>query len=461
MGPHDNRRILHRTLLLPALWAVGCASGGASGATGPWTHGGGDQGTTTAATGTSTEGATTQASGTSAGTAAGSSAGSGTVGTATASSTGAGDGPSTTGPNCPGAPFRVDVPNAWLDDVVATPDRIVAVGWTEGQGGRLFAFDPCDGTMADERTVQFDGQTGTRLRAVGWVDDVLLAAGDTPTANDPRQGLYLRVVPDTLQSQWEVPLHGSSGEDLLGDFAGVGGRMFLVGYTTPAEMRPWLVTADTAGGACGFPWTPNGGASGEVRAVTIWQDKALAAGHAAGGHLLRYALDCACPCTPEAEYPLSLGFGEDDVLVNGLATFGNQILGAGVYWTGGNQTNLEAFLVAVSPLSGVVSATWTLDPTPTGDGFLAVDVGDGFVVAAGGKGWDGVSQAFVGADAWATAFTVPLSNGASPAWSFEPGGVDVLTAVDVDEARGAVYFVGLAGGEGVLMACTSDGTCPP
>lgn len=151
--------------------------------------------------------------------------------------------------------------------------------------------------------------------------------------------------------------------------------------------------------------------------------------------------------------------GEPHVVVNAAASSGSQRLAGGVY-LGANPVDLEGFVVAMSPLSGAVSAKWTVDPTAQGDGWIALAEGSNRLFLAGGKDRDGVSNECLGASAWMVAVPLPLINDPMPVWAYEPAGVEAGTGVAVDEVDGVVYFVGNANGKGVPMACTIDGVCP-
>ena len=393
-------------------------------------------------------------------------AGTATVGSGTAGGTasaGASEG-TTAGGGCVGPPYRVEVPGGWLADVTVVGGDIVAVGTNDGAGGRLVRLDPCDGTKINEQILQLDGDTGTKLYAARPLGADLVVAGSAPAASDPREGLFARVVPQTLTSVWAQSVTGTPGDDeLLTLDVSATGRVFLGGYTDEGTRLPWLASADGGGQACAFGVDLGPDTTGDVGAVAFSEDGSevfVAVDASAGVFFLRFEAECACPCTPLTSAPLSLPVENVKIVVLGLAASGGQVLATGAYQKQDGSNDLGAFVAAVAPISGAVSAVWTADPTPMGDGWVRSSIGDGRLLVAGGRNWNGLSQTFAGATAAGAAVDLPVTNLTTPAWEVEPTDVEVLTAAVFDPAHDAVVFVGNQGGEGVVVGCTADGVCP-
>ena len=365
---------------------------------------------------------------------------------------------------CPGLPFRTTISGTTLTDVALVGDRLVAVGWAEGQAGRIVTLDPCTGETLGDANLAFAGSTDTRLVGVGDAGKILVG-GSAPVGTDPRDGVVLTVDPNALTADWQLSLNGSSGADDLYDVVATPDLYVLAGATaTDGTAVPWILQGTPGAAPCSTSWALPGDAEGQATAAAIGADEIVVAVVGGGAtRLLRFPRSCGCPCTPlDADPPVvSLGLGEAEVAISRIVADDTRILAAGAARMDANSVDFQAVVASLAPQTGAAAAVWTDDPTTLADGFLSVDADGTRLVVGGAQGWNLVSNDFAGATGRVAAFALPLTNLSEPDWDLAPAGLAVAVAVASDPSRGAVFVAGNEGGSGFVLGCTQDGICPP
>jgi hypothetical protein len=437
-------------------FALGC-SAGVGGSDSDANLGGGGSTGTSSGPGTS---------GTSAGT-----GGSSPSGTSVASTEPSGPGPTgdesasseaTTDPDATGEPscdlnWRVEPVVFSLSDIAydAPSDTVYAIGNDDGNPW-VASLDACNGETISLGGLAQPSATSTSVRRLLASTQGLYVAGSVVTKEDPGNGLYARLDPDTLAPIWSQPLVGGGGfiDEVLQLTLSNAGAVWMAGTARVNEMPlPWTINGTTEGSACGFS---AGAPSGSARAIAADGDSVVVAMRLDTGGLvlLGYDQTCTCMCQPQWTSP-TIEIGTGDTSVGDMVAIDGQYYVAG--WAH-NGVSLDLFgYVAWLDGTGNLLGTYTDDVTPNGEGFLTMTAVGGTLYVGGGQAWDG-QPGFNNANARLQALPIPFDGGAPAAdWTALPQGLDIIEGVEA--SADYVYVGGNADGVATVLRCDTAGNC--
>ncbi|MEM7160003.1 MAG: hypothetical protein AAF799_44605 [Myxococcota bacterium] len=358
--------------------------------------------------------------------------------------------------------WRTERSDGRLRDLVLdeTAGVLHLIGNRESGEPWAMTLDACDGSVLADVDVVHDGGTNARLDSLLLHDGSLFAAGSVPLADDPRNGLLVRLDPTDLGAVYTTPLYGSPNLDELLDITvSTSGRLWMVG-TTQYDMNPgaWTVSAQTDGTACGFNWMGSG--SGTNRAVGADGDQIVVATRTTDGQLvlLRYAQDCACTCLPTWESdPIEIGAAETNI--GDLVVIGGQYYVAG--WANDSALPDQIFGYAAWVSStGALIEDYRANPSGQGDGFFAAGTDGERLFLSGAQGWSGAAG-LAGTSALLQALPVSFGPGVAAEWEASPMGVGYIDGMGIDSAAdGSIYLGGnVDGGDGIVVRCDKLGIC--
>lgn len=370
---------------------------------------------------------------------------------------------STSGSEATGEPscdedWRVQPVNFSLSDIAydAATDTVYAVGNDDGTPWAA-SLDGCTGDTIILTGLNHQGATSTSLRRVVSSPEGLFVAGALVNENDPGNGLYARLDPDTLDLVWSQGLVGGGGlvDEVLELTLSNAGSVWMAGTarvdTTPA---PWTINGSVDGSACGFSAGTPG--AGSARALAADGDTVVVAMRLDEGGivLLGYDQECTCMCQPDWISP-TIEIGTGNTSVGDMIAVDGQFYLAG-WASDAVSTDLYGY-VAWLDGSGTLLGTYTDDVTPTGEGFTTMVAVGGTVYLGGAQAWDG-QPGFEGADARLQALAIPFDGGVPAAeWTTLPQALDIVEGID---ASGEHVFVG-GNNDGVatVLRCGLDGNC--
>ncbi|MCC6646269.1 MAG: hypothetical protein IT374_11945 [Polyangiaceae bacterium] len=330
---------------------------------------------------------------------------------------------------------------------VAVDAGTLYVAGSKANQGYLGAVDACTGALTASQTTLVG--SGSRLLSLQLSPTHVYAAGQ-----GAHTGLLVRALRGSLTLEASDPLVGSADGDEVWDVTPTaGGNLWMAGAAAVDKTAGfWIVQGPIGGGACGFAAFP--GVPSHGRAAVSGGGKVFVVGQREqDGVVARYA-DQSCmtvtPCSCAPEQSVSLKVGLTSTEVRHAAYAGGKLFVVGF---GADGANGVSFLSRLDANTLAVEATFKSDPTPAGDGFLAVAVDAGVVYVGGLRGWQGEAS-FATATAQLLAIPATFGPTASPTWVHEPAGARAAWGV---AAQGGAVYASLQALDGALMKCPASG----
>ena len=319
------------------------------------------------------------------------------------------------------------------------------------------SLDGCNGDTITLTGVNHQGATSTNLRRVLSSPEGLFVAGSLVNNNDPGNGLYARLDPETLDLVWSQGLVGGGGlvDEVLELTVSNAGGVWMAGTArVGANPVPWTISGTVDGSACGFSAGTPG--AGSARALATDGDTVVVAMRldAGGVVLLGYDEACTCMCTPDWTSP-TIEIGQGNTSIGDMIAVDGQFYVAG--WADdGVSADLYGY-VAWLDGNGTLLGTYTDDVTPTGEGFTTMVAVGGTVYLGGAQAWDG-QPGFEGANARMQALAIPFGGGAPAAeWTTLPQQLDIVQGIDASNQH--LFVGGNSDGVATVLRCDLAGNC--
>lgn len=314
------------------------------------------------------------------------------------------------------------------------------------------AFDRCAGTSTASAKVPI-GASG-RFIGVSLSPTSVYAVG---TADG--DGSFAKLTKGSLAVELSGPLVGSNEQDETWDIAQTPkGNVWATGTANVPAPAFWMIQATATQGPCGFG--PIDGKS-VGRAIALSGGSVFVAGARNDQGLVARFDDASCfatsPCScvpAQTSTPIQLGAAMTEL--RGIVIAGSKAYVAG-YASDTTAGDVFAVLARIDLASLTVESSFTWNPTPQIDAFVALAADATQVYAAGGRGWAGEASF---ATSTGVLVALPLAFGPSTqqAWNAQPSGARVMWGVATGD--GAVYAAGATATGGLVTKCAAATGCP-
>lgn len=314
------------------------------------------------------------------------------------------------------------------------------------------AFDRCAGTTTATTKVPI-GASG-RFIGVSLSPTSVYAVGTSDG-----DGSFAKLAKGSLTVELSGPLVGSNEQDETWDIAQTPkGNVWATGTANAPAPAFWMIQATATQGPCGFG--PIDG-KGVGRAIATSGGSVFVAGARNDQGLVARFDDVSCfatsPCScvpAQTSTPIQLGAAMTEL--RGIVVAGGKAYVAG-FASDTTAGDVFAVLARIDLASLTVESSFTWNPTPQIDAFVALATDATQVYAAGGRGWAGEASF---ATSTGVLVALPLAFGPSTqqAWNAQPSGTRVMWGVTTGD--GAVYAAGATATGGLVTKCAAATGCP-